>query len=55
MSVAVADLKPNDLGFFGLLGNAADLVLDETEAQADLRFRLDDASSKYPSWAISAK
>jgi formylglycine-generating enzyme required for sulfatase activity len=46
VTVGVTDLKPNDLGFFGLLGNAADLVLDESETQADLRIRLGGGSSQ---------
>jgi formylglycine-generating enzyme required for sulfatase activity len=47
VTVGVADLKPNGFGFFGLLGNAADLVLDETETQADLRIRLGGGSSHH--------
>jgi len=48
VTVPVTDLKPNDLGFFGLLGNADDMVLDETETQADLRIRLGGGSSQAP-------
>jgi serine/threonine protein kinase len=43
--IAVASLKPNDLGFFDLLGNAPELVIDEFVDQRDLRIHLAGGST----------
>jgi hypothetical protein len=53
--LAVASLKPNDLGFFDLLGNAADLIIDESARSRDQVIRLGGGSSHTgPNLAIAA-